>query len=444
MRRLLSVILLSLSIGISVAQPAPHTLQPEQWTERTLEESALVDTLYIDVTEGDIIRIQAEPSRSEITYTELRTPDGMIWARYEPSYFPGVQLGWIRIPTSGRYSVVTALRSAGSYAISYSYRPIPVLDPFSSPREFFAPYLPSAPFAIDGQAGQVIYLRAFSQDLDPILTLFAPDGTRLAENDDSGGFLDAELLHITLPTTGRYIAEVSHHGTNSAYDAVYVTYWEADQRWMTLGDERIVEVLPNTAWQPLTLYARMGQVLNISFEVLEGAADLTVRDSRSLVLATTKPNEPQSNVDLTRLYIQNTGELTLLVTMPNHDAPAKARLKVELSDAPPIDNLTLSFGLSSRMPSKTISLMTYSDGYLSLTIGQPSTRPTCGAYRVEVLRDTTVLGAFTADFEGMACGDIPLYLATGRQDGVIMVRVTSLSQHFVFFQVTTQVGYGEG
>lgn len=443
MRRFLFLLLSCLSLGMAVAQPTPTILQPQESTERTLEESNLVDTLYIDAAEGDIIRIQADSQVVGILYTELRTPGGAVWARYEPSYFPGVELGWLRIPTSGRYSLVTELAGAGSYTISYTYRPIPVLEPFSSPRELFAPYLPSAPFAIDGQAGQVIYLRASSEQLDPILTLFAPDGTRLAENDDSGGFLDAELLHITLPTTGRYIAEVSHHGTNSAYDAVYVEYWEADERWMTIGEERIVEVLPNTAWQPLTLYARMGQVLNISFEVLEGEPNLTVRDIRG-VMATTKAGEPQSYVDLTRLYIQNTGELTLQVAMPNHDAPAKARLKVQLLDAPPIDTLTLSFGLSSRMPSKTIPLITYSGGYLSLTIGQPSTHPTCGAYRVEVLRDTTILGAFTADFEGMGCGDMPVYLGTGRQDGVIMVRVTSLSESFVFFKVTAQVGYGEG
>jgi len=59
-----------------------------------------------------------------------------------------------------------------------------------------------------GTAGDVITLRLDSANFDPKFRLLGPDGTVLAEDDDSGEGLNALLEGITLPRDGEYVVEV--------------------------------------------------------------------------------------------------------------------------------------------------------------------------------------------------------------------------------------------
>lgn len=61
-------------------------------------------------------------------------------------------------------------------------------------------------YQFQGQAGQriTIDMRSGSGSIDPYLVLFAPNGRRIAEDDDGGGGKNARV-DVTLPMTGRYI-----------------------------------------------------------------------------------------------------------------------------------------------------------------------------------------------------------------------------------------------
>ncbi len=59
-------------------------------------------------------------------------------------------------------------------------------------------------YSFQGRAGQQIVIEMKSQELDSYLILLNPDGSELAQDDDSGGGKNAKIL-VTLPTTGEYL-----------------------------------------------------------------------------------------------------------------------------------------------------------------------------------------------------------------------------------------------
>lgn len=66
-----------------------------------------------------------------------------------------------------------------------------------------------------GTAGDTIDLFASSGAFDTYLSLFAPDGSLVASNDDDpfGGTTDSALRAVRLPATGTYVVVVSGFGT---------------------------------------------------------------------------------------------------------------------------------------------------------------------------------------------------------------------------------------
>ncbi|MDY7022074.1 MAG: trypsin-like peptidase domain-containing protein [Cyanobacteriota bacterium] len=58
-------------------------------------------------------------------------------------------------------------------------------------------------YSFEGEAGQQIAIEMSSQDLDSYLILLNSDGSELAQDDDSGGDKNAQIL-VTLPADGEY------------------------------------------------------------------------------------------------------------------------------------------------------------------------------------------------------------------------------------------------
>lgn len=62
-------------------------------------------------------------------------------------------------------------------------------------------------YTFEGRAGDVITIDLNSREIDPLLRLIGPDGDVLAEDDDSGGGVQARIADFTLPTDGTYTIE---------------------------------------------------------------------------------------------------------------------------------------------------------------------------------------------------------------------------------------------
>ncbi|MBM3239245.1 hypothetical protein FJZ31_23370 [Candidatus Poribacteria bacterium] len=80
-------------------------------------------------------------------------------------------------------------------------------------------------FVFDGKAKEVIDIditaERLGSDLDSYITLFGPDGSRLAYNDDSGYSLDSSISDFELPKTGKYKLEVRDLGNRGGPEFYY-------------------------------------------------------------------------------------------------------------------------------------------------------------------------------------------------------------------------------
>lgn len=80
-------------------------------------------------------------------------------------------------------------------------------------------------FVFDGKAKEVIDINITAErlgsDLDSYITLFGPDGSRLAYNDDSGYSFDSSISNFELPKTGTYKLEVRAFGNGGGPGQFY-------------------------------------------------------------------------------------------------------------------------------------------------------------------------------------------------------------------------------
>jgi hypothetical protein len=63
-------------------------------------------------------------------------------------------------------------------------------------------------WAFSGKEGQTVFLNVRSSEFEPAVSLFSPDGVRLAA-DDNGSDTAGSLLALKLPRTGRYTVRIS-------------------------------------------------------------------------------------------------------------------------------------------------------------------------------------------------------------------------------------------
>lgn len=79
-------------------------------------------------------------------------------------------------------------------------------------------------YTYDADAGQVIMLtlRRISGQIDPFLTLYAPDGQPLAMDDDALGGRNAQLVNILLPEAGQYGVQVGGGDRRGTYELTLV------------------------------------------------------------------------------------------------------------------------------------------------------------------------------------------------------------------------------
>jgi hypothetical protein len=74
-------------------------------------------------------------------------------------------------------------------------------------------------WSLNGQAGATITIQmiAKSDAIDPTLRLYAPDGSLIASNDNTGGGLNAMISGVQLPTAGTYLIQASGNGHAGDY-----------------------------------------------------------------------------------------------------------------------------------------------------------------------------------------------------------------------------------
>jgi hypothetical protein len=164
---------------------------------------------------------------------ELVAPDGTTLARgddEQDNINPVLQS--IRAPLTGLYRLrVTGVNAGtfGPYQLFWQ-RTIPAAT--ATPRTASYPILTAddivpaqtyLDYPFQGFAGQRVGIQviAVSPDLDPVAALIAPDGTVIAQGDDSENSLNP-IFEAVLPVTGTYILRVNGYNATSGTVEVLV------------------------------------------------------------------------------------------------------------------------------------------------------------------------------------------------------------------------------
>ncbi len=178
----------------------------------------------IRASKGDVITINAhrlDPASALRPVLEVYGPQGDLLASVnaQTSNAGGdTQVTLLPINESGSYSLfVTAQGGGGDYVIAYGEGPY---------YENLGQGMATADIPYDGQitrrgardiwtlalnAGDAISISAGPSNaaLDPVLALFAPDGSLVASDDNSGGYPNALINEARAPVTGLYPLMVS-------------------------------------------------------------------------------------------------------------------------------------------------------------------------------------------------------------------------------------------
>ncbi len=204
--------------------------------------------------QGDAIHLRV--IGHDITVTMLLvTEDGALLAQGD-----NIQT---TLPADGRYTVLVQQEQpgSGSYELGLSYTdrpnpgestptPLPQVvgvptptPPYASLGSFISRItagetiggvltedMPVHVYSFDGETGQIISVQmtGVSGQVDPVLTLYSPDGAPLAADDDSGGGRVALLRHIHLPENGIYSIQAAGDGVPGSYSLNVILNTEAD------------------------------------------------------------------------------------------------------------------------------------------------------------------------------------------------------------------------
>lgn len=226
--------------GFSLAygSGASHTDQfrgiipAEQRTEGSILQPGLRDVWQIALNAGDAITIAARPGSGRLDpVVELAAPDGTVLAKDDNSGDNNAALlRYVAIQTSGIYLIKVhdaAGVNQGVYTLLWRYvRAAPTATPVPASVTIAAISDTVAEndyrfYTFQAQQGQRIRIqvRAANSTLDPVAVLIAPDGTVIAEGDDSGTTLNPDFTAL-LPDDGTYTVRVNGYLSGGNFELV--------------------------------------------------------------------------------------------------------------------------------------------------------------------------------------------------------------------------------
>jgi hypothetical protein len=215
-----------------VPTPAPVTavpdgvLEPYQPVIGSLQRRGAVNRHFIGVRQGDSISIgvrEMQPEARLRLIIEVYNPSGELVSQTSSSSSGDALLQLPPALEGGAYSIFVTGENRGDYQIAFGYGAIYA-------ENLRGPALADTPY--DGQlaqrgvqdvwtlalsAGDRIALSASPTNgtLDPVLELFAPDGSLVASDDNGGGYPNALINEAQAPQTGLYRLAVSAAGGSS-------------------------------------------------------------------------------------------------------------------------------------------------------------------------------------------------------------------------------------
>lgn len=160
--------------------------------------------------EGQVVNVTMDAADDILDcYLELYGPDDVFLTDDDDS---GVGydalIEYYTLPSDGAYSVVTRggeFGATGAYTLALELTEMVVRGTLAYDDSVSATLEPDTRhhWLFDGEEGDVVSI-SMSGELDAYLELFAPDGVRVAVDDDGGGGSNAAIVAFELPLGGTY------------------------------------------------------------------------------------------------------------------------------------------------------------------------------------------------------------------------------------------------
>lgn len=191
------------------------------------------DSWTLMLSAGDVITVAASPTNNALDpVLELYAPDGSLVASDDNSGgFPNALIGEAQAPVSGAYTLLVSGSSGssmGPYRLIWRYinvAPTPTYDP---PRILLFTVEDAVAegqygfYPFQGVAGQQVRIHVIGQvasGFDPVAALIGPDGSVIAEGDDSDGTLNPRFT-TTLPSDGTYQVRVNGYLSGGPFELI--------------------------------------------------------------------------------------------------------------------------------------------------------------------------------------------------------------------------------
>lgn len=429
--RVLALILLLLIIPTASAQD--YVLSPGVIFEGTFTDpDDLTAEFVFSGQMGDIISINAG-GLSELV---IISPEGFELVRKSPDYAPDIQTGSVQLTAYGSYTVYVTGREIGDYSLMLAVRETPYLPGGTHiTDEYFESTVQEMDFTFSGDAMDRVVLMVDSPFFDPVLTIYTPDDTLLATDDDSGGGTRAEI-EIVLPQDGTYRAVVSSYYPGGS-GSFYVAFFDTADDILRFGDTVDV-TLDNTFW----FWGRAGD--EIAVYVDDPDADVRIEHPNMVndLLAAPSPVQGAVFNTLDRVILPSSdlrNPYRIVINQHGETNSASARITLVRLGQNSLDGGgNLPFVLSPKQPSATFHFSGVDDAGVRLVVHQEENRyplTPIAPFRVTVMQtiNNRVAAAYTLDeVSDLYSVDLDVYIRTGfgQIDVVVELLDPTQTHHF--------------
>lgn len=344
---------LPLPTATLIPEPTPTPVKPIESQPTEVPAIDAPTIVYNDIKEGQLEAPQATDDwvftgqagerinivlNSEFdSYLELFAPDGE-WIAGNDDNGNGLRAGLFDIPLrkSGPHTIrVRGYDGAtGGYALALTGGHPTIGGGVLAGGEARSVLLSPQGFKwrYEGQKDHYLTVSLKAEDqVDTQLTLYGPDGLRLAQDDDSGGGFNPEIFEFQLPEDGSYTIQAQ---TTRGAGLVTLNLNSSDQLsgggLLAVGQTQKGMLKPGRS-HTWSFEGKAGQIINISMSSANFDTFLELRDAQGAILAENDDSPGGSDALINLLALPADGAYTIIARGVSAQAGGEYDLTMKLA-----------------------------------------------------------------------------------------------------------------
>lgn len=441
MYRLLIIILLLFFSSFANAQEEPVPF--EEYLVASVDANQETPAHYFDAQAGDNVGIRLDITQIGFQSFTIRNRLGDVLATGTPPWNNLSTIGTLTIPETGRYFIHIDVDRTTDYEIIVSQREVKLITMGTRERDFLVPeqttYLD---FAFEGIAGQQVIVTANSDGFDPVMTIYAPDGSEFSSDDDSGGNLNARVGPIMLPQNGLYRVVVTPYDSFHE-NWVDVEVIEVPPVFITYGETYEFELTRDDPLQSVFFEGKAGDVFNLVLEDTSDIAVMRFRPETQTISNRERLNERQGGLENIRLQRDDLYEISFSYLI-DATTSGTVRLTIELISRNTVDVALTDVHMSTKDPIHTLTFEGSNTALGTLRVAQPSL-PVIAVQplKISLQQNGEVFATYLiTDTVGFINQSIQLNFEM--ENGPVDIIIEYLGGDNHFFAISVELNFGSG